>query len=160
MIVKFVNFDDYIQYKKCSMVIGCIKCDFKCCMEANIPTSICQNHELFEMENLDVSIEDLYNAYEDDVFAKSVVFSGMEPMLQFDDILQCVKYFRENNCEDDFVIYTGYKKNEILYEVEELSKYKNIIIKFGRFIPGQKSHFDNVLGVFLASDNQYAERIS
>ena len=28
-----------------------------------------------------------------------------------------------------------------------------------RFIPNQKPHFDEVLGVVLASENQYAERI-
>jgi len=32
----------------------------------------------------------------------------------------------------------------------------NIIIKFGRFIPDQKSHMDETLGVELASPNQYA----
>ena len=36
----------------------------------------------------------------------------------------------------------------------------NIIIKFGRFIPNQQSHYDAVLGIKLASSNQYAERIS
>ena len=39
------------------------------------------------------------------------------------------------------------------------SNYDNIIIKFGRYIPNQQSHFDIVLGVNLASDNQYAERL-
>ena len=37
-----------------------------------------------------------------------------------------------------------------------LSKFANVIIKFGRFIPNQKPHFDEVLGVELASPNQYA----
>ena len=37
--------------------------------------------------------------------------------------------------------------------------FTNIIIKFGRYIPNQKPHYDEVLGVNLASDNQYAERI-
>ena len=41
-----------------------------------------------------------------------------------------------------------------------LKKYSNIIIKFGRFIPNQKPHYDPVLGVELASDNQYGEKIS
>ena len=38
--------------------------------------------------------------------------------------------------------------------------YSNIIIKFGRFIPNREPHFDEVLGVNLASNNQYAKRIS
>ena len=36
----------------------------------------------------------------------------------------------------------------------------NIIIKFGRFVPMQQPHFDPILGVNLASDNQYAKQIS
>jgi hypothetical protein len=37
--------------------------------------------------------------------------------------------------------------------------FDNIVIKFGRYRPGQQKHFDEVLGVELASDNQYAKRI-
>ena len=37
-----------------------------------------------------------------------------------------------------------------------VTNYNNIIIKFGRYIPNQGTHFDKVLGVKLASDNQYA----
>ena len=44
--------------------------------------------------------------------------------------------------------------------IEYLSQFKNIIIKYGRFIPNHKPHNDEVLGINLASDNQYAERIS
>ena len=61
---------------------------------------------------------------------------------------------------DDIVIYTGYNKDEVIEYVKELSIYPNIIVKFGRYIPNQEKHFDDVLGVYLASDNQYAERIS
>jgi hypothetical protein len=32
-------------------------------------------------------------------------------------------------------------------------------MKYGRYIPNNKGRFDKVLGVQLASDNQYAERI-
>ena len=61
---------------------------------------------------------------------------------------------------DDIIIYTGYDKNEIEDQIMILKKYKNIIVKFGRYVPGQQAHFDKVLGVELASDNQYAEKIS
>ena len=61
---------------------------------------------------------------------------------------------------DDIVIYTGYTEEESAEIIKELSKEKNIIIKFGRFIPDQESHYDEVLGVNLASPNQYARRIS
>jgi len=83
-------------------------------------------------------------------------------MEQFDEVkrflfsLRCVF-----GCDDDVVIYTGYNPEEIQAQLETLSSnYKNIIIKFGRFIPDKPHRFDEVLGVELASDNQYAEKIS
>lgn len=81
-------------------------------------------------------------------------------MLQFNEVYELISYFRENGCNDPFVIYTGYYTEEIQNELYQLQKYKNIIIKFGRFIPDQESHFDEILGVNLASPNQYARRIS
>ena len=40
-----------------------------------------------------------------------------------------------------------------------LSHYKNVIVKFGRFIPNQESHYDKILGVNLVSNNQYSKII-
>ena len=57
------------------------------------------------------------------------------------------------------MIYTGYYPEEILDDVLILSKFSNIIIKFGRYIPGQKPHFDEILGVELANDEQYAAEL-
>ena len=66
------------------------------------------------------------------------------------------------------VIYTGYTKEELekspQYPLTNLRLYvkshkANIIIKYGRFIPDQESHYDEILGVMLASPNQYAERL-
>ena len=61
--------------------------------------------------------------------------------------------------KDQNACYTGYNKEEILDKLDIIKSYQNIIIKYGRYIPGQKKHFDSELGVYLASDNQYAERI-
>ena len=57
-------------------------------------------------------------------------------------------------------IYTGYYKNEIQDQIDVLKLYPNIIVKFGRYIPNQSPHYDKILGVELASNNQYAEKIS
>ena len=45
-------------------------------------------------------------------------------------------------------------------KIEELKKFPNIIVKFGRYKPGQEPHEDEVLGVNLANSEQYAKRIS
>ena len=74
-------------------------------------------------------------------------------------LIDCLR--RKYECDDDFVIYTGYTEeelnnkdnNEINFLYENLKNYKNIIIKFGRFIPNQDSHYDEVLGIELASNN-------
>lgn len=97
--------------------------------------------------------------YLDDGLEEAIVFGGLEPMLQFQELVSFIDKFRKVS-EDDIVIYTGYYKTEIEKEIEILKKYKNIIIKFGRYIPNRKSKYDEILGVTLASDNQYAEKIS
>ena len=57
------------------------------------------------------------------------------------------------------MIYTGYDKQEICEQIDKMMNFKNIIIKFGRYVPNQKEHYDEVLGINLASNNQYAEEI-
>ena len=61
----------------------------------------------------------------------------------------------ESEYGDDYTINGDF---EFLFT--KLKQYDNIIIKFGRFIPNQEKHYDEVLGVELASPNQYARRIS
>ena len=160
MIAKLVKQDDFVQYKKTCVVVCFPNCTWKCCTEAGIPTSVCQNQEMCGLKDIDITPEDVYNLYKESLFAESICCSGLEPMLQFDDVLSLLKYFREHDCDADFVIYTGYYRHEIEDKVQELSKYKNVIVKFGRYVPNQEKHYDEVLGVWLASDNQYAERIS
>ena len=160
MIVKLVKQDDFVQYKKPCVVVCFPNCTWKCCTEAGIPTSVCQNQEMCGLKDIDITPEDVYNLYKESLFAESICCSGLEPMLQFDDVLSLLKYFREHDCDADFVIYTGYYRNEIEDKIEQLAKYRNVIVKFGRYVPNQEKHYDEVLGVWLASDNQYAERIS
>ena len=81
-------------------------------------------------------------------------------MDSWDDLISFITEFRLVS-DDDIVIYTGYSKCEIKDKIDILWHFfPNIIVKFGRYIPNQVSHYDEVLGVNLASDNQYAERIS
>ena len=65
-------------------------------------------------------------------------------MDQFLELLECIEALREKTM-DDIVVYTGYNKEEIEEHLMTFKKYKNIIVKFGRFIPNQKPHYDKVL---------------
>ena len=79
----------------------------------------------------------------------------------FEDVWRFIFHLRDKGCADDIVIYTGYYKHEIPEEyILRLRLVANIIIKWGRFVPNQQPHYDDILGIKLASDNQYAERIS
>ena len=160
MKIKGLQDEDFVNYKKPSMFIGTSMCDWKCCNEQCLDKSICQNSSLANSKTIDVSADEIYRRYINNPITKAVVIGGLEPMLQFSDVLELIKIFRDNSCNDDIVIYTGYYKEEIADKIALLSKYKNIIIKFGRFIPNQEKHYDEVLGVYLASNNQHAEKIS
>ena len=160
MKVKAIETERFQDYKEPSLFIATCNCTWKCCKDGGFDESVCQNSELAKMETKDVDEEDIYNMYINDPISKSIIFGGLEPMLQFEEVYSLIRYFREHGCNDPFVIYTGYNKNELHWELDQLRAFRNIIVKFGRYVPGQKKHFDKVLGVELASNNQYAEVIS
>ena len=49
---------------------------------------------------------------------------------------------------------------DIIALVKAYSDDGPIIIKWGRYIPNRPSRYDEILGVTLASDNQYGKQIS
>ena len=159
-VVHLKNFmdEDFVNYKKCSMFLGFSKCSFKCCQECG--RDICQNSELANSPITIISIEKLWERYQTHYLSEAIVCGGLEPFDTYDELYDLIELFRFNGIKDPFIIYTGYNKDEISDKVEALKKFSNIIIKFGRFIPDQPSHIDEVLGVELASPNQYAEVIS
>ena len=89
------------------------------------------------------------------------MLGGFEPFWKntWDETLAFLKKFREST-QDDIVIYTGYREGEIDEQIEQLRPLGNVIVKFGRYRPGEKPHRDEVLGVELANDEQHAVRIS
>lgn len=149
--------EDFVNYKKPSLFIGTCFCDWKCCDEGGFDREICQNHSLYNSKQHNLSPEQLYNRYINNPITSAIVIGGLEPILQIEEVLEVIEFFRNNNCNDEFVIYTGYYENEI--DLDKFKKYGNIIFKFGRFKPNQEKHFDEVLGVYLISDNQYGKRI-
>lgn len=158
MHIKFLVEEDFVNYKKPSMFIGFPNCSWKCEKECNM-RGICQNSTLATSPTFDISKEDIVKRYIDNPISKSIVFGGLEPFDSWEELSNLVAEFRRYT-QDDIVIYTGYYEMEINHDVEYLRQnYDNIIIKFGRFIPNQNPHMDEVLGVKLASDNQYGEKI-
>ena len=158
MRIKYIEDEDTVNYgRTISMFIGMPYCDFKC--EKENPECHCQNSELARAETKEMSNSDIIKMFDSSILDGAVVFGGMEPILSIDEVIEFLEEFRVKH-DNLVIIYTGYTKEEIPEQLERLKKFKNIIMKFGRFIPGQEKHWDDWLGVYLASDNQYAEKIS
>lgn len=161
MKLKTIVDEDFVNYKSPVMYIGTSRCDGKCCREAGIPLSVCQNDGWRANATIEMANDKIIERYISNDITSAICFAGLEPFEQFDEMLGFIKKLRNNyHCDDTVIIYTGYYQTEILSQIRELQKFKNIIVKYGRYIPNHKRHFDKVLGVYLASDNQYAEVIS
>jgi hypothetical protein len=181
MVIKGITDEDFINYKVPSMFIATAHCSFKCDKEYGL--QICQNGMLAQLPDIAISLPELFKRYTGNPITKAVVFGGLEPFDDFAELLKFVYFFRNGGWDDDIVIYTGYTKEELenavwdaylvdhvglekywnsspLNCISALQHFPNIVIKFGRYIPDQTPHYDPVLGICLASDNQYAERIS
>lgn len=155
MKIKGIIDEDFVNYKKPSMFIAFPTCSFKC--EKDCGVRCCQNSDLAKQKDIEVDVDSIVERYIANNITSAIVKGGLEP---FDskDIYRLITAFRAVT-DDDIVIYTGYYEHEIEEQVNKLKEFGNIIIKFGRFLPNQEHHFDEVLGVELASPNQYAKRI-
>ena len=170
--------EDMINYKKTSMFIAFPFCSMKC--NTDCGENVCQNSTLFDnlqLNSINISRDELIERYKNNPITRAVVFGGLEPFDSPFDLISFVDEFRNKyKCNDDIVIYTGYTEDElegkttysyssgVLQKVavdifKNLKNYDNIIVKFGRFVPNSTPHFDDVLGVTLASSNQYAKII-
>lgn len=152
--MKLTHISDYdiVNYKKISMFLSTYKCTMKCGQE-------CQNKELLEYAVKDIPNSLIVKSFVANPLTEAVVIGGLEPLDDVEDVFEFIKDFRKY-CDNDIVIYTGYTEEEVSATVLALKCFKNIIIKFGRYIPRTNKRFDEVLGVTLASKNQYAVRIS
>ena len=160
--------EDFVNYKKAAMFIATPYCDFKCNRECG--KDVCQNMELAKSQPIEMRIEDIIARYVNNPITSSIVFGGLEPFYSgcktdpmiccTDDIGVFMFTLRDQfSCNDDVVFYSGYTEEELEKAglLEWLTSYGNVVIKFGRFLPNQESHYDEVLGVQLASKNQYAK---
>lgn len=152
MVIKELIDEDFCNYKKPSMFIGTSSCNFKCDKECGKP--VCQNSELAKAPNIKISNEEIIRRYITNPITEAIVFGGLESFDTFEELYNFIKIFREKS-DDDIVIYTGYYPNEIKDKIKKLYNFKNIYIKFGRFIPNSQKIYDNILGVELSSNNQF-----
>ena len=173
MKVKNVVDEDFINYKVPSMFIITPQCSMKC--NTKCGKIVCQNYKLLEESDIEISKENLIERYLNNPITHAIVFGGLEPFDTEMDLVSFIDCLRNQyNCDDDVVIYSGYSEKELeegyrsynhSEEVEKsiynsLKNYKNIIIKFGGFIPDKEEHFDEVLGIHLLGQQQYAKVIS
>lgn len=159
MITKGIIPEDFVNYKVPCMTIMMPYCTYKCDKECG--KQVCQNGALAHTPVQNYNISSIIELYKQTPIARAVCFQGLEPFDSMEDLRDFIFQFR--NCfsiNDDIVIYTGYNKYEIENQLSQLKQFPNIVVKFGRYIPQQSPKYDEVLGVELASPNQYAERIS
>lgn len=145
---------DISNYKDPSLFLIFPFCTFKCDKECGRP--LCQNSGLAKEPIIEVDMNYIFQKYFENPLTKAIVFGGLEPFDSWDEMLCFITNFRLKN-SDTIIIYTGYIEDEIKDKIKILSLYENIIVKFGRYIPNEEPHYDPILGIKLASSNQYAK---
>lgn len=160
MTLKGIIDCDFSNYKEPVLTLEFPYCNFKC--DKLNGQQVCQNSSLTREPNINIPIKKIWEMYKQNPLTKGFCLQGLEPLDSINEILDFLRYIRGNNlCNDPIIIYTGYNKEEITKElIDQITDFNNIIVKWGRFIMNQEPHFDKILGVKLASDNQYAEQIS
>lgn len=160
MILKGLIDEDYSNYKKCSMFIAFPNCSLKCDKEND--SNCCQNSALLKEPDIQISVDDICRRYMRNPLSHAIVIGGLEPFDSFYDLIRLIAGFRQwYDCKDDIVIYTGYTEQELENKILTLRRegllLTPLLIKFGRFRPNQQSHHDDLLGVDLMNDEQYAK---
>ena len=153
MVITGLETYDTVNYKKPAMFIGTSRCSGKC-------GEACQNKKLMSgCYSIEIDDQELICYYIQNPLTHAVVIGGLEPFDSYIELCKFMYAFRQVST-DDIVIYTGYDKEEIKGWVNAIrTAFDNVIIKFGRYIPNSEPRWDEVLGVELASRNQYAEKI-
>lgn len=166
MIVKDIVYEDFSNYKRVAMFIGTAYCDWKCCIDFSYPITICQNSSLASLPSIEIPTETIISRYLQNPLTHAIVFGGLEPFEQYEEICEFLELLRNKyHCNDEVVIYSGYELEELCEKYDNLQvivPYGNIILKTGRYNPNQPNQleeYDEVLGVKLASNNQKGMRL-
>lgn len=138
-----------------SIYCATTRCNGKC--KKDNPIVVCQNEEIREKldEYKEYSGYEIYNIAKENKFCEAILFSGLDPLDDFENLITVIKEIRELNKNYPIAIYTGYTEDEIKEKIDMLRLYSPIYLKVGRYIPNRNSIVDKVTGVKLISDNQY-----
>lgn len=139
--------EDFVNYKKCSMLLAFPSCQWKC--------EECHNRALADAPDIKIDPQKLVARYLANPISEAIIFAGLEPFDSIEDLINSIREFRKHT-EDIIIVYTGYTEREASMWTPLLRAWSNIIIKFGRYDPTQSEIYDPVLGVTLSSSNQYA----
>lgn len=154
MEVRGITDYDIVNYKEPALFIAFPYCSFKCDKECG--RKVCQNSSLANEPIMTAEIYLLLDIYDANPLTHALVCGGLEPFDSKGSLYTFLDRFRRRS-NDIIVIYTGYTEEELINEIPYIESFGNIIIKFGRFIPDRPTRYDEILGVTLASDNQYAK---
>ena len=158
MLVKNIVYEDVANYKETSMFIATPRCTLKC--DKVNGCQVCQNSELLKSRDIIIDTDKVIQKYLANKLTHAIVFGGLDPIDTFEDLILFIDRLRTRyKCNDTIVIYTGYEKGEDPVIENFLRHYDNIIVKWGRYIVGDEPHYDELLGVKLASNNQWSELI-
>lgn len=159
MFTKGIVDEDFVNYKVPSMFINTSFCSFKCDKECG--TQVCQNSDLVRSPSVDIDDSKIIRRFKKNPITKAIVIGGLEPFDSPVDLWHFIHELNAQYVEDDLVIYTGYNEREVAsfvaYAYGLCCMDRDLVIKFGRYLPNTKQVFDKILGVNLASSNQYAK---
>ena len=141
-------------YYKNGLLVATVGCDWKCLKEQGLDISICQNSHTSKMQTKFISTKELVDKFNENLLSECIIFAGLEPILQFDEVYGFIKEFRKTNY-NDVVIFTGYYPEEIKEELEKLKSFENIYIKLGRYIQNSSKIYDPIGKIWLSGSNQY-----
>lgn len=160
MVLRGMLAEDFVNYRLPSMYLAFPFCTLKC-NKLN-GGNVCQNMQLMNDPKLIViSTLELCKQFIDNPISEAIVCAGLEPLDSIDDVLDLIKAMRQYyQNESDIVIYTGYTEEEVLADekMRQILNFSNIVVKYGRYLINDTPHHDEILGVNLASSNQYAKR--
>ncbi len=156
MLIKGIKDECIGDFKEIGMLIVFPNCNFKCDQECGRP--VCQNSQLANEPVIEIPISKIIERYQANPLSSALICGGLEPFDSINELFELLSDFRHVS-QDPIVIYTGYTEEEVENKLgwPYIKWQGNLYVKYGRFIPDQKPHYDELLGVNLASDNQYTK---